>query len=47
MASAVVANEIEEDFVTCSVCHCEYDDWNLRPKFLPHTICLSCLKVFF
>ena len=46
MASAVGINE-SDDFVTCSVCLCEYDDVIRRPKFLPcsHTICVNCLKV--
>ncbi|XP_046640733.1 uncharacterized protein LOC124326122 isoform X4 [Daphnia pulicaria] len=39
------ANDVE-DFVTCGVCFCEYDDVGKKPKFLQcsHTICLSCLK---
>ena len=45
MATAV-ADE-SEDFVTCGVCLCEYDDGIKKPKFLPcsHSLCLSCLKV--
>ncbi|XP_046447948.1 uncharacterized protein LOC124196775 [Daphnia pulex] len=39
------ANDVE-DFVTCGVCFCEYDDVGKKPKFLQcsHTVCLSCLK---
>ncbi|KAK4019101.1 hypothetical protein OUZ56_001131 [Daphnia magna] len=45
--SSVVSNDDAEvlDLVTCSVCLCEFDDANRKPKFLPcgHTICLTCL----
>ena len=38
-----------EDFITCGVCLCEYDDLNRKPKFLScaarHTVCLPCLRV--
>jgi hypothetical protein len=47
MASAVVADE-SDDFVTCPVCLCEYDQLSREPKFLPcsHTLCLTCKKIF-
>ncbi|XP_045032864.1 E3 ubiquitin-protein ligase TRIM21 [Daphnia magna] len=45
--SSVVSDDDAEviDLVTCSVCLCEFDDANRKPKFLPcgHTICLTCL----
>ena len=38
-----------DDFITCGVCLCEYDDLNRKPKFLScaarHTVCLPCLRV--
>ncbi|KAI9563432.1 hypothetical protein GHT06_010895 [Daphnia sinensis] len=45
--SSVVSDDDAEviDLVTCSVCLCEFDDANRKPKFLPcgHTICCTCL----
>ncbi|KAK4026456.1 hypothetical protein OUZ56_015452 [Daphnia magna] len=45
--SSVVSDDDAEviDLVTCSVCLCEFDDANRKPKFLPcgHTICRTCL----
>ena len=36
-----------EDFATCGVCLCEYDEEIRKPKFLScfHTVCLECLNV--
>ncbi|XP_046641062.1 putative HERC2-like protein 3 isoform X2 [Daphnia pulicaria] len=38
-------NELE-DFVTCGVCLCEYDEVKRKPKFLQcaHTVCCECLQ---
>lgn len=48
MATANVVTDVVEDFVTCGVCLCEYDEEIRKPKFLPcsHTVCFLCLQVF-
>ena len=45
MATACVSDL--EDFVTCGICFCEFDEEKKKPKFLQcsHTICLQCVKV--
>ncbi|XP_046640768.1 uncharacterized protein LOC124326148 [Daphnia pulicaria] len=46
MATANVVTDVVEDFVTCGVCLCEYDEEIRKPKFLPcsHTVCFLCLQ---
>ncbi|XP_046447945.1 uncharacterized protein LOC124196771 isoform X3 [Daphnia pulex] len=45
MASAA----IENDFVTCSICMNEYNEYTRKPKVLPcsHTVCFTCLQGIF
>ncbi|XP_046448004.1 uncharacterized protein LOC124196812 [Daphnia pulex] len=46
MATANVGTDVVEDFVTCGVCLCEYDEEIRKPKFLPcsHTVCFLCVQ---
>ncbi|XP_046448107.1 uncharacterized protein LOC124196896 isoform X2 [Daphnia pulex] len=41
-----MANDVDEDFVTCGVCLCEYDEEIRKPKFLScsHTVCFLCVQ---